>query len=241
MLKFIEKDYLLNVSEGIRGITLLQEQTIDLSYLLKNIPIWFKFYNNMLWDNKLKTPLFEVKKLKNIGGLFYPETKTILISNFYDKTEDGYKETLIHEMIHLYIDQFDIHDRADHGSKFKSEMFRVNSKLPSTIQIDIKSKVGDLYTNKQSKRFGVLMDKDSSGIGITVFDVKIFRNNYDHIKKIAMKHLVKPNSEVTLGISNHPKLLSFKVKRSLKSIESYDLSKDNYNDIIKDLEDKETL
>ncbi len=55
------------------------------------------------------------------------DTYTIMMSNYYDLPERTYQETLLHEMIHLYIAQQRIKDTSAHGEVFQRWMKEINS------------------------------------------------------------------------------------------------------------------
>ena len=107
--------------------------TLTISYISEK----FEKYNNLYFNGSLKTPKFKIsnskralgtlsisKRLNFYGG--YNKEHTISISKYYDRTEKQYDNTLIHEMIHLYISQNDIIDNGSHGRRFKAECARIN-------------------------------------------------------------------------------------------------------------------
>ena len=107
--------------------------TLTISYISEK----FEKYNNLYFNGSLKTPKFKIsnskralgtlsisKRLNFYGG--YTKEHTISISKYYDRTEKQYDNTLIHEMIHLYISQNDIIDNGSHGRRFKAECARIN-------------------------------------------------------------------------------------------------------------------
>lgn len=80
------------------------------------------------------TPNFEITKKKNQLGCLQGKYNhyngrigyTLKVSNYYDRTEKQYDNTIIHEMIHLYIEQNHIIDNGSHGRRFKAECERIN-------------------------------------------------------------------------------------------------------------------
>ena len=97
----------------------------------------FEKYNNLYFNGSLKTPKFKISNSKRALGTLsisrrlnfyggYTKEHTISISKYYDRTEKQYDNTLIHEMIHLYISQNDIIDNGSHGRRFKAECARIN-------------------------------------------------------------------------------------------------------------------
>lgn len=107
--------------------------TLTISYISEK----FEKYNNLYFNGSLKTPKFKISNSKRALGTLsisrrlnfyggYTKEHTISISKYYDRTEKQYDNTLIHEMIHLYISQNDIIDNGSHGRHFKAECARIN-------------------------------------------------------------------------------------------------------------------
>lgn len=95
-------------------------------------------YNVLYFNNLLKMPNFKITHSKRRLGTLsirrranfafggYIKEHTISVSDYYDRTEKQYDNTIIHEMIHLYISQNDIIDNGSHGKRFKAECARIN-------------------------------------------------------------------------------------------------------------------
>lgn len=107
--------------------------TLTIAYISEK----FEKYNNLYFNNSLKTPKFKISNSKRALGTLsisrrfnfyggYTKEHTISISKYYDRTEKQYDNTIIHEMIHLYISQNDIIDNGSHGRRFKAECARIN-------------------------------------------------------------------------------------------------------------------
>ena len=107
--------------------------TLTISYISEK----FEKYNNLYFNGSLKAPKFKISNSKRALGTLsisrrlnfyggYTKEHTISISKYYDRTEKQYDNTLIHEMIHLYISQNDIKDNGSHGRRFKAECARIN-------------------------------------------------------------------------------------------------------------------
>lgn len=96
----------------------------------------FDEFNSAYFEGKLNTPDFEITKHKSYGGQYSYRynlngdlVKSIIrISVYYQRTEYGYCNILLHEMIHLYIRQNHIKDtRKHHGKVFFSIADRINN------------------------------------------------------------------------------------------------------------------
>jgi hypothetical protein len=89
----------------------------------------FDLYNEKYFYGILKKPNFKITNTKiRLGCMEYRggNKYTISISMFYNRNEFWYDNTLIHEMIHLYIEQLKIIDNGSHGKRFKAECERIN-------------------------------------------------------------------------------------------------------------------
>lgn len=92
----------------------------------------FMKYNKKYFSNSLMAPDFKInksfRKFGTCAARLYGTRRhyTITISNCFERTEDEYCNTIIHEMIHLYIFQNHIKDTSSHGQVFKNIAQRIN-------------------------------------------------------------------------------------------------------------------
>jgi len=136
----------------------------------------FTEFNNRYYNGALMEPEFELFKSRRLGGQYSwgnGMPGKIGINVYYKRDERSYCEILLHEMIHLYIQQNKIKDTSAHGKAFKREMSRLNSFGDYKVQMHCNSKglecdapdgkeyfIGS-YKVKGGKRFVFSINKNS--------------------------------------------------------------------------------
>jgi len=110
--------------------------TATLAYLRDH----FDGFNRLYFDGSLPTPTFKISNSRTmLGSLSYPRRQaltprrsisdfTLRISAYYDLTPDELDDTIIHEMIHLYIACNNVKDDSTHGRVFRAIMENINTK-----------------------------------------------------------------------------------------------------------------
>ncbi len=93
-----------------------------LDYLVK----YFHIYNEKYFNSILPLPRFSFTKGRRYLGFYYSEWRGISISLAWDAPDEFFQNTLIHEMIHYYLDYINDVDKIPHGPKFKREAARIN-------------------------------------------------------------------------------------------------------------------
>ena len=100
---------------------------------------WFDEFNERFFENKL--PLVELKVIwgqKNtLGGFrrperrvddpFRPEDCSIVFNCRYFESEDDWRNTMVHEMVHYYVDMVYGTYVKSHGKEFKAVAKRINA------------------------------------------------------------------------------------------------------------------
>lgn len=72
---------------------------------IKKMEAWFDEFNALVFANKLpKVKIVFNNTRRQLGQFYWGPTRGIgiKISLFYDRTEEGFRNTLLHEMCHLY-------------------------------------------------------------------------------------------------------------------------------------------
>lgn len=88
----------------------------------------FELFNREYFDGDLTVPSFEITHVKSYLGQFSCRYGYVIrISDYYARSERDFQQTILHEMIHLYIHQNGIDDgRFHHGPAFKRIACRIN-------------------------------------------------------------------------------------------------------------------
>ena len=120
-------------------------QTIQTSEAEENFDVYeyFAIYNDMYFQSKLGCVRLEwSKKMTTCAGIFYKKSFEYIIRLSEPllkfRTIKETKETLIHEMIHAWVqienlDQSD--DRSGHGYNFKLKMYEINKSTGFNITV----------------------------------------------------------------------------------------------------------
>ena len=176
----------------------------------------FLFYNVKYFYGALRIPMFKIISSSNRLGYMRVERErnsdcsiskkyTIAVSKYYDRTEKEYDNTLIHEMIHLYIDQQNIKDTSSHGRIFKQECFRINddgwdlSRCTDTSKWKLSNEAQKRVERKlKNASYNVIVYREPKG---TQFIFRVSNGNeqryYDHLKN-------RCKLECKMFVSNDP-------------------------------------
>ena len=94
----------------------------------------FDEFNAKYFDNTLEKPKFKLTRRSRVFGSCRRSrnrystvyTYEISMTAYYDRTIYDYQNTMLHEMIHLYLFQTNA-DNTGHGKEFKYEATRINA------------------------------------------------------------------------------------------------------------------
>ena len=126
--------------------------------------------NNAYFEGQLQEPSFALLHSDTTCGYFQYDggwfnhdmyNPTISITDYYDFTEEQFKDIMCHEMIHYYLAYFGIDRNCKHGKKFKEMAEQLNLKygLNITPTLDIsqykptESTSSDSNQNDNNMRF----------------------------------------------------------------------------------------
>lgn len=161
----------------------------------------FNEYNSAYFKGELEIPTFVICKSRRVNGQYSWKynlkgeliESVIRISNYYKRSEFDFCNTLIHEMIHLYIRQNKIKDtRPHHGRVFYSIADRINKEGGWDIQRcnsnkGIESNVKQDFVvaafESKGKHFVFVINKKKIGYYINCFE----RYAYYYINPIIFK------------------------------------------------------
>ena len=90
----------------------------------------FNEWNERAFEGKLPTPKLKITTTKSCFGMYTHSSRTISISVFYDRTEEEFINTIVHEMLHYYIHFFNIKDTSSHGKVWKKMANDLNKRFP---------------------------------------------------------------------------------------------------------------
>ena len=158
---------------------IIKRYTMD-TLTKSTLKTWFKEYNTEYFDGRLPFPTLNVKSCKSYLGICYPKKRIINISTFYKRNERAYRETLLHEMIHLWNYCYDF-NYMGHGKPFKRKANEINKKGGWNIQ-----RCGDISAEekqtasvkKKESVYAIVIDTNSID-GKLHFSI-VSSNSYDN-------------------------------------------------------------
>lgn len=94
----------------------------------------------LMSDSSRALGMLKYERKRNMLGQMVCSNFRIYISRRYDLPQEQVEDTLIHEMIHLYIAYNNLKDTSTHGDRFKYHMNLINRKFNRNITISNKDK-----------------------------------------------------------------------------------------------------
>ena len=126
-----------------------------------NILVSFHIYNLEYFDGALPLPNFKIRHGWKTLGCFYYEpgkttgtSETIEITDFYDFTEEEFRDILVHEMIHYYLHYTGMDGWINHGKAFRRMASRLNREYGLNISVKV-----DVSNMKPSQKASYLRKK----------------------------------------------------------------------------------
>lgn len=141
----------------------------------------FAEYNALIFGNRLPSIPMRIGHAKStLGGVSYKKRRKpdgtyeyynfrLTISSQFNLSEQEQEDTLIHEMIHLYILSNQIHDTSPHGAIFRKLMNQINHKYGRNIKVMHHTSPGERANDQKIKEHYVCISEFCDGrTGITV-------------------------------------------------------------------------
>lgn len=133
----------------------------------------FEYFNRIYFEGKLPNVGLRISSsVRTLGTLRHPRNHTssikpsdltLSISSRLDLDRTIIEDTILHEMIHLYIFWFKINDTSSHGVQFKRIMSAINRKYHRNITIIHKGSEEEHYTDRIRKPRIVIITGTKSG------------------------------------------------------------------------------
>ena len=132
----------------------------------------FAYFNSLCFDGRLPAVNLRISSSLRTMGTFshprgdrraVPSQLTLSISNRLDLEEKTIEDTIIHEMIHLYIYWNGIKDSSTHGVQFKEQMRRINSIHGRNITVSHRSEASEKRSDRLRKPRLVIISTLRSG------------------------------------------------------------------------------
>lgn len=155
-----------------------------------NLPYFedkFDYYNNLCFGGQLPRPIIKLsQRNSSVGcthvGYRYRNGKlekdiSLEFSIRNDFPEIEYIDTIVHEMIHYYIELNNIQDDSPHGTKFRSIMKDISEKYGIRITIEYNEDEEALIARQtdRNRYVCVIENKDgTTSIGVVIRD-KVFQ------------------------------------------------------------------
>lgn len=173
----------------------------------------FDEYNKRCFGGKLKRPQMVVNNAKRQLGLFMASrpTPTIKMSNFYDRTEAEYVDTLVHEMIHYYIYASGVRDSSPHGTLFKAWMNKLNRQEGLHMSVRTNAQKWDTANTTMKKRYVLFIQLQTGKHFISVVSPRHVNNIESQLQQMGGKIALRK-----WFVTNHPDYQNYSIVRSLR-------------------------
>ena len=213
---------------------------------LSYIETKFNEFNAKYFESKLKTPKFEIMNTKRLLGQCCWTNKQncetgknircnyrIRISKFFKCTEKQYCNTILHEMIHLYIRQQNINTgRWSHGYHFYAIADRINKDGWNIRRTD--DRAGIELTEKQTNTYYLAAFMDTKG---KYFLMRYNRNYQAYYVRLFAKY--NYTGVIWFTSNDDAKYATFRECRN--AIRGWYITKGEYNEIEQMYKKKEAV
>ena len=204
---------------------------------------WFDQFNSQVFNGELpRVRIVFNNTRRQLGQFFWGGGRGIgiKISLFYDRTEDQYRNTLLHEMCHLYCYNKGW-VREGHGPRWKSIARYATNVTGLNIQRCEDITGWEVAKGNEAKMEAVKAKKNAPAL---LVDLEY--NTYHFVVKLSKSALIKSSNwnwgldtrakHYRIFISDNPRFIKFQSSRSIRRGYRYDLL--DYEKNIKPLLDK---
>jgi hypothetical protein len=188
-------------------------------------------YNKKYFDGSLPMPEIFIGNKKRSFGTYYrmkglgKYRQAIEISNYFDRPEKDVCQTLIHEMIHYYLDYHNINDRGKHhGPRFYAMADIINR--DGWVITRCSSSEGMALTNGGNTYY-VVVYKTKSG---KYFRFCINPNKIDYYRSYLLKYPDHFQNPIIYTSTNDIEYSRYALCRS--SIRGFYISEEEYDRVI---------
>jgi predicted SprT family Zn-dependent metalloprotease len=169
----------------------------------------FHEWNKKAFNGELPTPKFGLFRAKTVFGYYkaYPSS-TISLSTFYDRPEEEFINTVVHEMLHYYIHYKKIKDTSVHGRVWKRMANDLNRRFPTlhltrcgkrcteineAVINGLKGKkeIAFLCKGEDGNHYGCLVPVKKLKVFYAVYNNWAFLNSVDVIEVEANEHTLR--------------------------------------------------
>lgn len=141
----------------------------------------FDYFNRLCFQNSLPRPTFRLSNARTylgqmayrrkrglLGQIIGKEALILSVSRRYDLPPAEIEDTIIHEMIHLYIHVHHVRDTSAHGPAFRRMMDDINRRFSRHITIARRNDAALLQSDRSNDRYILCVSRLRDGrIGIT--------------------------------------------------------------------------
>ena len=119
-----------------------------LVYNISDIESIFNSLNRLVFDSELPMVKIEIddakgyigrlecrKRIDKFGNVTGHSDFVMKISRSRSLDRNQLEDVILHEMIHYYIDYYNLHDDSQHGGIFKSMMFQINRTYGRNVKV----------------------------------------------------------------------------------------------------------
>lgn len=159
----------------------------------------FDYFNRLCFNNALPRPNFRLSSARTyLGQMSYrrkrgllgqpigKEELTLTVSRRYDLPEAEIEDTIIHEMIHLYIHTHQIHDTSSHGPAFRRIMGDINRRFSRHITIRRLKDDALLQSDRSNDIYIICVSHLKDGrLGVTRTSPRVMARLWEEIPKLS--------------------------------------------------------